>query len=271
MQIPTNPKAKKPILDGRIITLHKHMIKIAEFGQDHFEELEQRLMTICCSLGITEPPDREQMKEMVEFLMKQYADFGLEEIAYAFELYCADNLPECKELEHYNKFLQRFVGKILNAYRKLRSGRLKIEDKRLELIKELELEKQKEKKILSESERLESWKLSHDTFVSYLHRNNQLPLTWMYPHVYNWLKHEGKVAMDDTARQGLKLRAITQLKSEDMQESISRRKQRTEDKATAGQLLETWNDDVTVTARMKKLYMLDWATEYLKKKNKIKK
>lgn len=96
--------------------------KIAVYQDKDFKELSQDLIAIQRFIGITEiPPASSRFAKMImDYIDEHFSDFAASEIEYAFQLAMSQSLPGLTDNSHYQSFDAKYIGKILNLYRKFR-------------------------------------------------------------------------------------------------------------------------------------------------------
>lgn len=127
--------ANLPIECKTIVKLHLETKKLRSYTANDYEAVDKYLISLCELSGIKKP-SKEVRIGILGFLKEAYADFSLEEIkrailmAYKFEL-------DIDDINPYGGLTAIWLGKILNAYKKVKNKELQEYNKRKE---KLELE-----------------------------------------------------------------------------------------------------------------------------------
>lgn len=202
----------------RIINLYRHHLRVRDFSPAMVIELQERLLTISKLLGITNVPTIEVIQELSSFICHQYGDFGMDEIPYAFELYAAEKLNLDKKVETFNKFQMRFVGQVLNAYRVVRSNALAKEDERVRDEEYREAKKAEATKTpqQKQAEKNNEAKLYYVKLIEYTTKQKALPLAFRWDLVYEHMKLEGLIKMNNQEMVAFKELVIAKMKADHM-------------------------------------------------------
>lgn len=143
----------------KFVSLHKNHKKIKDYSTKDYLELVQTLLTLSKFIGITEPPDKETLQMLAEFISEYWGDFSKEEIKSAFNhSIINDKTP----FSHYNRFTPQLLSGVLNTYKKDRNKAIIKYQKELD---DLTHEYTRELKIKADNEELKTigeWKAQQE-------------------------------------------------------------------------------------------------------------
>lgn len=96
--------------------------KVSKLTEPEYE-IGVAIAQISNKMGLKEAVPEITMKDLVEFIQAHYGDMSVKEVELAFDLATAEKLDlDYKEIEHYQVFSQKYLGKILSAYRRYRQS-----------------------------------------------------------------------------------------------------------------------------------------------------
>lgn len=105
----------------KLIDLNREHKKIKDYSTKEYLKLVQTILNLSKFIGITEPPDKDTLQMLAEFISEYWYDFSIPEIKFAFNKAIVLEKPV---FTHYNRFTPQLLSTVLNSYKKERNKAL---------------------------------------------------------------------------------------------------------------------------------------------------